>query len=143
MQARVQKVVAGGQSGCGWLTSGVLHKWLWHSDIDKTVRKESPGSFCVKPWQSTISVARQKSGYVPCCSVYGFVETADRRVVEVLRNIAPVPKTCQNGHRPIKFYPSVPKKPLFGHGISGIEDIAADQPEARQVFVARVTVVAR
>ena len=61
---------------------------------------------------------------------------------EGLRSIAPVPKTCQNGHRPIKFYPSVPEKGIFGHGISGIEDIAVDQPEARQVLVARVTVAA-
>lgn len=49
----MQELVAGGQSG-------VLHKWLWHSDIDKTIRKEPPGPFCVKPWQSTISVTRQK-----------------------------------------------------------------------------------
>jgi hypothetical protein len=31
----------------------------------------------------------------------------------------------------------VPKKPLFGHGISGIEGVAVDKPEARQVPVAR------
>ena len=63
-------------------------------------------------------------------------------VVQALRSIAPVPKTCQNGHQALKFSPSVPKKPLFGHGISEIEDIAADQPEARQVLVPRVAVAA-
>jgi len=31
----------------------------------------------------------------------------------------------------------VPEKGIFGHGISGIEDIAVDQPKARQVLVAR------
>jgi len=30
----------------------------------------------------------------------------------------------------------VPEKGIFGHGISGIEDIAVDQPEAWQVPVA-------
>ena len=60
----------------------------------------------------------------------GHQEAAEGGVVQALRSIAPVPKTCQNGHRPIKFYPSVPKKPLFGHGISGIEGVAVDKPEA-------------
>jgi len=52
-----------------------------------------------------------------------------------------VPKTGQNGHQALKFSPSVPEKGIFGHGISGIEDIAFDQPEARQVLVARVAVI--
>jgi len=36
----------------------------------------------------------------------------------------------------------VPEKGIFGHRISGIEDIAVDQPKARQVLVARVAVIA-
>ena len=43
----------------------------------------------------------------------------------------PVPKTCQNGHQPLRIYPSVPKIPLFGHGVSGIESIAVDKIKNR------------
>ena len=46
---------------------------------------------------------------------------------QTLRGITPVPKTCQNGHQHLKFYPSVPEMPLFGHGVSGIEDVAVDE----------------
>ena len=45
----------------------------------------------------------------------------------MLRGITPVPKTCQNGHQHLKFYPFVPEMPLFGHGVSGIEDVAVDE----------------
>lgn len=38
-----------------------------------------------------------------------------------------MPKTCQNGHQHLKFYPYVPEMPLFGHGVSGIEDVAVDE----------------
>ena len=46
---------------------------------------------------------------------------------QTLRGISPVPKTCQNGHQHLKFYPSVPEMPLFGHEVSGIEDVAVDE----------------
>ena len=59
----------------------------------------------------------------------GFIETAARRGRPGAPQHCHVPKTCQNGHQPLKFSPSVPEKGIFGHGISGIEDIAVDQPE--------------
>ena len=42
---------------------------------------------------------------------------------QTLRGITPVPKTCQNGHQHLKFYPFVPEMPLFGHGVLGLRTL--------------------
>ena len=72
----MQELVAGGQSG-------VLHKWLWHSNIDKNGLEGTAWVVLRKALAVNYFCGTAKNGYVPCCSVYGFVETAARMFARV------------------------------------------------------------